>query len=57
MPAASGEAILVGGADVGRVTTVAGDQALGYVHRKVTDDAEATIGGVLATLRPLEIHA
>ncbi len=52
-PAVDGEPIVVGDEEVGRLTTVAGEQALGYVHRKVDPTAEVLVGGIPAVLAAL----
>ncbi len=54
---ATGDAVLLGGRDVGRVGTVArhhelGPVALALVKRQVPDDSELVVGGVAARLEP-----
>lgn len=50
---AAGAAIEVDGAEVGRVTSVAGDAALGYVKRGARLEGEAVAGGVPVRMEPI----
>jgi folate-binding protein YgfZ len=47
-----GDAIVLGGKNVGRVTSAVPDVALGYVRIEVPDDAEVSVGGKHAKMRP-----
>jgi tRNA-modifying protein YgfZ len=48
--AAPGDAIELGGKNVGRITSAVSEIALGYVRTSVPDDAELTVGGKTARL-------
>ncbi|MHB8642436.1 MAG: CAF17-like 4Fe-4S cluster assembly/insertion protein YgfZ [Gaiellaceae bacterium] len=47
-----GEAIVLDGKNVGRVTSAVPGVALGYVRREVPDDADLNVGGKHAKMRP-----
>jgi folate-binding protein YgfZ len=49
-----GAAIVVDGAEVGQVTSAAGDVALGYVKRGARIEGDATVGGADATMEPVD---
>lgn len=49
-PAAAGEPVLVDGQESGRLTTVAGFDALAVVHRRVEVPAQGTVAGGAATI-------
>ena len=51
-PAHPGDAVLVGGVEQGRLTSVAGLRAFAYVHRSVEVPAAAEVGGAAATVGP-----
>ena len=54
-PLAAGAAVVVGGAEVGRVTSVAGPVGLAYVQRKVEPPADGEVDGTPVAVRELPL--